>query len=857
MEDKMDGVAEVDKKVRLLAERVLPGRPHHLTLNPNRKYPSPPGFWFTGQSSRLQYLTNLSDADRGMLLTVPFFEIMDEPDEGTPAPAKVAQKGEAKKKMSMKDYKARKTSPTEGEQLVKADAKQVAAATDASAPKENEKRKSEDGRSKETNGHPAVEAEKAPEKARPEQNGERYVGSQPFGRHGGRDQRANHLQCRTALPSKNEVKNPPPQDSRKRPPDPDENSAAPKKLKANDGTPVADKGGEEKPSTQRSRDAPKEKPVLKEPRDGRDSRDAREPREAKDARDAKDSRDAKDAKPPAPSGTTNGRLQVSSDRDRDSPRSTIMVNGAASRTGSSTSTPRKADKGDGLKANIPPLLSPPFQMDTNDDLPSPRKKPAGKAPLKGPKLLGHSRTNSATKPALPDLLSPIHMALDDDNDSPAKKPQEKSKLKVPLPSSKPPKRRDLKSLIPPLLSPTLPAIVEEDLARNPVKVIPLSQAAGAAKKPKSKPAPDSRPAESKPPERKGLLEPKPRPEDPVTRSRIVTLKVRKSLRARVQAILSLPSKSRRDALRKDRSASVERTPPARKRPLPPPDAASDAPASKRSRPSLDARPPSRPTAPTTPVKTTSTSMMRVLSNTSQANTPGDSTTTLTPGTAEGRPPTSSAAENNSNSTISLDPAMLARSATHRDRHAKYSKLGSKLKHTRDAILRNTRGAPTEAESKRCTALHFEMVLAYMVAFKAHNAMRQAERKPCDFAVWESLLPHIGELRGRANRHRALLALLQQMHALILEEFCQTFMTLDDRAAGQLWFRWVKYAKRRREVWEDAHALSEKVAEQKLKAPIGPWTPTEDAVSAALLVIRRWAGAEGVDWKAELDMGSSQ
>ncbi|KAB5582779.1 hypothetical protein GE09DRAFT_282536 [Coniochaeta sp. 2T2.1] len=828
MEDKMDGVAEVAKKARLVAERVLPGRPHHLILNPNRKYPPPPGFWFTGQSSRLQYLTNLSDADRGMLLTVPFFEIMDEPDEGTPAPAKVAQKGEVKKKMSMKDYRARKTSPTEGDLSAKADAKQVAAATDASAPKEKEKRKSEDGRSKETNGHPVVEAENAPEKARTEQNGER-----------------------TALPSKNEVKNPPPQDSRKRPPDPDENSAVPKKLKANDGTPVADKAGEEKLSTQRSRNAPKEKPVLKEPRDGRDSR------EAKDARDAKVSRDAKDAKNPAPSGTTNGRLQVSSDMDRDSPRSTIMVNGAASRTGSSTSTPRKVDKGDGLKANIPPLLSPPFQIDTNDDLPSPRKKPAGKAPLKGPKILGHSRTNSATKPALPDLLSPIHMALDDDNDSPAKKPQEKSKPKVPLPTSKPPKRRDLKSLIPPLLSPTLPAIVEEDLALNPVKVIPLSQAASAAKKPKSKPPAESRPAESKPPERKSLLEPKPRPEDPVTRSRIVTLKVRKSLRARVQAILSLPSKSRREALRKERSASEERTPPARKRPLPPPDAASDAPASKRSRPSVDALPPSRPTAPTTPLKTTSTSMMRVLSNTSQANTPGDSTITLTPGTAEGRPPTSSAAENNSNSSINLDPAMLARSAAHRDRHAKYSKLGSKLKHTRDAILRNTRGAPTEAESKRCTALHFEMVLAYMVAFKAHNAMRQAERKPCDFAVWESLLPHIGELRGRVNRHRALVALLQQMHALILEEFCQTFMTLDDRAAAQLWFRWVKYAKRRREVWEDAHALSEKVAEEKLKAPIGPWTPTDDAVPAALLVIRRWAGAEGVNWKAELDMGSSQ
>ena len=168
----MDGVAEVAKKARLLAERVLPGRPHHLTLNPNRKYPTPPGFWFTGQSSRLQYLTNLSDADRGMLLTVPFFEIMDDPDEGS-TPAKVAQKGEVKKKMSMKDYKARKTSPTEGDLSVKADAKQGAAAPDASAPKEQDRGKSGESRAKETNGHPVAKSEKAPEKARPEQNGER------------------------------------------------------------------------------------------------------------------------------------------------------------------------------------------------------------------------------------------------------------------------------------------------------------------------------------------------------------------------------------------------------------------------------------------------------------------------------------------------------------------------------------------------------------------------------------------------------------------------------------------------------------------------------------------------------------
>lgn len=164
----MDGVAEVAKKACLVAERVLPGRPHHLTLNPNRKYPPPSGFWFTGTSSRLQYLTNLSDADRGMLLTVPFFEIMDEPE--TANPVKAVQRGEAKKKMSMKDYKAMKksTSPTDNESSVKADAKQGAAAV-ANAPEERDR--SQESRPKELNGHPITK----PGKTRPEQDTDRYV----------------------------------------------------------------------------------------------------------------------------------------------------------------------------------------------------------------------------------------------------------------------------------------------------------------------------------------------------------------------------------------------------------------------------------------------------------------------------------------------------------------------------------------------------------------------------------------------------------------------------------------------------------------------------------------------------------
>jgi hypothetical protein len=170
MEDKMDGVAAAAKKACLVAERVLPARPHHLTLNPHRKYAPPPGFWFTGTSSRLQYLTNLSDADRGMLLTVPYFEIMDEPENAKPVKAIV--RGEAKKKMSIKDYQNRKksVSPTDNDQSVKADAKQGGVG-DATATKEKDK--SQKSRPKETNGQHVSKPEKA--RLGSEVNGERYA----------------------------------------------------------------------------------------------------------------------------------------------------------------------------------------------------------------------------------------------------------------------------------------------------------------------------------------------------------------------------------------------------------------------------------------------------------------------------------------------------------------------------------------------------------------------------------------------------------------------------------------------------------------------------------------------------------
>lgn len=109
-------------RIRSVVKNILPERPHHLSLYSDRKYRVPPNSWH--HPTPLQYSTFLSDADRGVLLTRPYFDICEEPDpspatgtattsqQATPRPA-------AKKlnKMSFKDYqKAKKTastSPTE------------------------------------------------------------------------------------------------------------------------------------------------------------------------------------------------------------------------------------------------------------------------------------------------------------------------------------------------------------------------------------------------------------------------------------------------------------------------------------------------------------------------------------------------------------------------------------------------------------------------------------------------------------------------------------------------------------------------------------------------------------------------
>lgn len=168
MKETMDGAAKNAHKV---AQQILPERPHHLSLSFDRRFPNPDGFWFTGPSGALQYMTYISAAQRGILMTRASFEICDElPPQ---MPAKVLAKGEVKKKLSLMDYQNRKTSasPIEVGGSVKPETKTNGTVHAKPQPAKDIIKKEDVKPAEKSNG--MRQWDTRPEKPRPETNGER------------------------------------------------------------------------------------------------------------------------------------------------------------------------------------------------------------------------------------------------------------------------------------------------------------------------------------------------------------------------------------------------------------------------------------------------------------------------------------------------------------------------------------------------------------------------------------------------------------------------------------------------------------------------------------------------------------
>ncbi|KAK3487078.1 hypothetical protein B0T13DRAFT_452236 [Neurospora crassa] len=732
MKRTMEGA---EKNADRLAKRILPQRPHHLTLSLTDKYPEPAGFWYTGKSHRLQYTTFLSDCDRGILITRPSYDICEEPASAPSAmpPKPTLLNGEAKKKLSLKDYQRRNQSPQDPSATPRLDAKseskgdtKVNGTVERNAPvKENVKPDDAKAKTK-----PVRTEGGESEKPRITVNGDSMRGS--------------HVQSQVEL------------ESRKR-------------------------------ATDTERDQPKR------PRSDTNYDTSRLPSKPEAPRNRLSDRSDKDIKKESLHLTTNGQARTAADRDRDvsaSPKSTILVNGSKPYKESTPVSPRRK-RDTASKAPVPALLSPlhPSLLAGESDKPK-SKKPAEKAPPKPLKI-----------------------------DSSSRKKYE----------------------IPALLSPTLPAIVEEELARK-FKSTPSK---GDSRDTKTQ-LPDSPSIARKTKVKAEPIEEEDEEEEEQEPSLIVTLKLKKANAKRAKDLLSLPSKAVKDAMRKERSAArAEATPPpARKRPRARDDTPSESVAAKRPKSAVGDTVVARPTGMTTPLKPSAPAMSRVPSTQSQNATPGPPPTRhITPGMGE-------------RSSVPPLPPPSAEAAPFRERDAEYRAYGSKLKHQRDAVdaqlrdpakLKTISSAAMTLETKRAMVLHIEMVLAYMIAFYNFNHSRMMDRRPPDFATWESLVPHFSELKKRVYSVRPFRILTTQLFAVMLEHITATFSQADQATAPALLARWQKMERLRPEVWHELYGLADFVDDKRVKMTVGPWTKIEEAVLSAMGVMKKWAEIEEVKW----------
>lgn len=109
------------KTVQSLSQHILPENPHHLSYNPHWRYrPRPDDAAHASRSgtrfeewhnTRLQYMTLVSHADRGTLLTRSYYDMREEPPKPVPREVSALAKagGDKKKKLSLSDYKNKKT----------------------------------------------------------------------------------------------------------------------------------------------------------------------------------------------------------------------------------------------------------------------------------------------------------------------------------------------------------------------------------------------------------------------------------------------------------------------------------------------------------------------------------------------------------------------------------------------------------------------------------------------------------------------------------------------------------------------------------------------------------------------------
>lgn len=203
-------------------------------------------------------------------------------------------------------------------------------------------------------------------------------------------------------------------------------------------------------------------------------------------------------------------------------------------------------------------------------------------------------------------------------------------------------------------------------------------------------------------------------------------------------------------------------------------------------------------------------------------------------------------------------------STLHQRHEQFLAVGTRLKRDRDDVLRPktngvAKGEPipnlSSSDRKRVAALSFEMVVAYLTSFRALNRRRALERKPSEYKTYESMVPHLHELRRHARHFPAVEALAVQLQAICLEQLADSLADprLPADAIHSLANKLVTWTRKRADVWSEAQRLRDRVEEDSLRVNIGPWHSVEEAVSMVMPIMRRWASRVDANWQQSISL----
>ncbi|KAM4059919.1 hypothetical protein HRG_002462 [Hirsutella rhossiliensis] len=807
----MDAAA---KTVESLSQHILPEKPHHLSYNPHWRYRPRPDDAAHGSRSgtrfeewhntRLQYMTLVSHADRGTLLTRSYYDMREEPPKPVPREVSALAKagGDKKKKLSLSDYKNKKTG----------------AASSASPPEPAIAKRKEGDRLLAGPAAPPLDAVAGPRPTSAD-------AKPPL------DSHKPTSDFRKPDVSKLPDSQPPPFDAKQRPREsaidmrlpPKPPSLPPKPPSPPAKKRVADIEDESRPQ---KRAKPDDRRLADRPPPPRDDALRRKERPQPAARDAplhKEDRPTSSSSLPNGRAIFKGALHPTRNPSPGARPRGDAVNGVRPHSsGSNISTSAKPDTS---KSFVPPLLSPLKLSFDGDSRPHPDDDD-----LSARKEKRRRDDSGDSRPTIKAVKKP-------------EPPSGSKKNKVPL-------------VIPPLLSPTLPPAVEAELRRRK-KVSPES----ADEKPKDgKDAPGAkkRPASGANDEKSNKLGHR--------RRLMVVLSIPKGLRQSVKRILALPT-DRKDAHSQDRERGRERDrerdrpgsdePPqatqARKRPAGTADVPTEPTAIKRPRTSDVAR---VAATPSTPSKR-STAMSRVSSGNSMAQTPGEAVnaTPMAAPSADRKPnghdPSAQRPERPEIKTLADVELRLKRKAV-------------SLKHDSDEIMRVHRGSPngtgakgnpSESRLKLKYALGVESILAFVMSFQAQNAWRGMLNKKLDYQSWDSVLPLIeythNEIRGHGlNNSKPLYVLVLVLHAIVIDELIKCYASLDVPPPSITLEGLLKLERRKARLWPTIRDLNAHIGSSTLRVEVSPWFSIDEVTGSGLRVLRNWCSEERVDWTPE-------